>query len=302
MIRSARFDALLAAVLFGAGTPLAKRLLAGVDPLVLAGLLYAGAGVSAAVALLARRGIAKRPTSRHLTWRETIALAGAVTTGGVAAPILMMYGLSATPAGTASLLLNLEAVSTTLIAAAIFAESIRPRIWLGVTLITAAACLLAWRGGAQFGVSSGAVSVVAACVLWGIDNNLTRLVSGSDAMRIVLVKGAVAGAFSLGLATILGSQWPSLDISVKAVALGAVSYGASIALFVRALRELGAARTGGLFATAPFVGALLSVPLLSESPSPIGLAAFPVMGIGAYLLLTESRFGRISLASQRKVD
>src|SRR5262245_41167954 len=284
----AHLEALFAGVLFGAGTPLSKLLLGVLDPLLLAGLLYLGAGIVAGLFLLVRPRDAGSPNRHSLARTERLALAGAVLCGGVAAPIVMMYGLAVTPAGTASLLLNFEAAATTLVAAVAFHEAIGRRVWLAIALITTAACFLAWRSEAAWGVSLGATGIVAACLLWGIDNNLTRMISGRDAMTIVCVKGWGAGIFSLALSLVLGAELPGIKSWAAAIVLGSVSYGLSIALFVRALRSLGAARTGALFGVAPFVGALVAWVFLAESPSAAALASFPLMAIGAFLLLTES--------------
>ena len=284
---SPRVQALLAAVLFGAGTPLSKILLGTIDPLVLAGLLYGGAGLAATLVLawLLRRG---RVGSLRFTLREGLALAGSVLAGGVMAPVLMMHGLHRSAAGTASLLLNVEAVATSLLAALVFHEAVGRRIWIAVALVTAGAIVLAWQPGQPHAISIGLLAVVGACFLWGVDNNLTRLVSSKDPMAIVAVKGWVAGAVSLGLARAIDVDFPPLPISTGALAVGSVSFGFSIALFIRALRALGAARTGALFGTAPFMGALLSWMLLNERPDWGALAALPLMGAGAFLLLTES--------------
>lgn len=284
---SPRIQALLAAILFGAGTPLSKLLLGTTAPLVLAGLLYLGAGLAATLVLawLLPRG---RVGSLRFQPREGLALAGSVLAGGVMAPVLMMGGLARSAAGTASLLLNLEAVATTLIAALVFHEAVGRRIWIAVTLVTAGAALLAWQPGQPQAMSLGLLAIVAACVLWGVDNNLTRLVSSKHPMAIVAVKGWVAGAFSLGVARAIDLDFPSLPISAGALALGSVSFGLSIALFIRALRDLGAARTGALFGTAPFIGALLSWSLLHERPTLAALGALPLLAVGAFLLLTES--------------
>jgi drug/metabolite transporter (DMT)-like permease len=284
---SPRINALLAAVLFGAGTPFAKVLLGTVDPLVLAGLLYLGAGLGAALLLAVRRGVSDVPLVPKLGARERLALGGAVLAGGGAAPILMMYGLRATPAGTASLLLNFEVVATTLIAAVAFHEAIGRRVWIAVTLVTTAACLLAWRPGEPWGLSVGVVGIIGACALWGLDNNLTRLVSTADPMTIVCVKGFGAGTIAFALAAVVGAHVPAVRASVMAIALGSISFGLSIALFVRALRDLGAARTGALFGTAPFVGALISWAVLGETPDATALVSLPLMATGVFLLLTE---------------
>jgi drug/metabolite transporter (DMT)-like permease len=276
-------EVLLAAILFGAGTPLAKSLLGTMDPIALAGLLYLGAGVGAGLVLAVRRHPIAIPRGK-----EAWILAGAVLAGGVAAPILMMAGLRSTPAATASLLLNFEAVATAWIASKVFGEAIGRRAWAATALVTGAACLLVWRADEPWGLSAGAAGIAAACALWGLDNNLTRLVHAADPLVIVGVKGLAAGSFSLVLGRILGANLPRPGIVAAAMLLGSVSYGLSIVLFVRALRELGAARTGALFGTAPFAGAILSWLLLREAPSAAVLAAFPLMAWGAFLLLTES--------------
>ena len=288
---SPRAYALTAAILFGASTPLAKRLLGTVDPIVLAGLLYLGAGLGAATILAARHAFTRTAIAHRSPWlgrRGALALAGAVVSGGIAAPIVMMYGLRETPAATASLLLNFEVVATALIAAAVFGEAIGRRVWIAVGLITAAACLLGWRPNEPWGLSMGVFGIIVACALWGLDNNLTRIVSAMNPMAIVCVKGVGAGVCSLALAATLGAKLPMIRVSAVAIGLGTVSFGLSTALFIRAMRDLGAARTGALFGTAPFFGAVLSWIVFPEVPSGVVLASLPLMAAGAVLLLTES--------------
>lgn len=288
---AAQLSALAAAILFGVSTPLAKRLLGSTSPISLAALLYLGAGLGAALILVVRAAFVRRGDAvraPRLTRRVALALAGAILAGGVAAPIAMLYGLRATPAATASLLLNFEVVATTFIAASIFGEAVGHRAWAAVALITVAGCLLAWRPNEPWGLSAGVVGIVAACALRGLDNNLTRLVSAQDPIAIVCVKGLGAGAFSLALARLAGDHLPSVRIAAAGIALGSVSFGASIALFVRALRDLGAARTGALFGTAPFFGALLSSVVFPERPGGLVVASLPLMAAGAALLLSEA--------------
>ena len=279
----ARLEAILAAVLFGASTPFAKVLLGSVAPLMLAGLLYVGAGLVGALALAMRR----EPRGRSLDAREKLALGGAVLAGGLIAPVLMMLGLAGTPAGTSSLLLNFEAVATALMAGFVFREAIGARIWIAIVLVTSASSLLAFRSGETWGLSWGALAVLGACAFWGLDNNLTRVVSGWSPMAIVAVKGWGAGTFALALAFASGHALPPGRIVVMTLVLGGVSFGLSIALFVRALRGIGAARTAALFGTAPFLGALISWTLLGESPTATAWVAVPLMLAGAWLLVAE---------------
>lgn len=280
-------QAILAAVLFGASAPFSKLLLDNVQPVPLAGLLYLGSGVAAwLLYLIQRKGSQGEQKEARLTRADAPWLLGAILAGGVAAPILLLWGLDQTPASTASLLLNFESVATTLIAVLAFREAVDRRILLAIGLITLAAILLSWTPGA-WGLSLGALGVLGACILWGVDNNLTRQISARNPLIIVGVKGLVAGVFSILLALFIGAGLPDTRTIVLALCLGAVSYGVSIYLFILAMRCLGAARTSTLFGIAPFVGAVLSLVLLQESPQALFWFAVPVMLVGAWLMLTE---------------
>jgi len=281
-------QALLAAVLFGASAPGAKLLLDMIEPIPLAGFLYLGSGVG----LLLFRGI-RRLGSQSVKVEARISkadvpwLAGAVLSGGVAAPIVLMFSLQTTPAATASLLLNFEGVATALIAALVFKEAIGGRIWWAVACITTASLLLSLNLSGQWGISLGALGVLGTCALWGLDNNLTRTISAKDPLSIVIIKGLGAGGFSLILALILQTSFPKPLAVLGAMLLGSLSYGVSIALFILAMRDLGAARTSAFFGTAPFVGALISFLLFRKFPSTPFLISLPIMILGAVLLLGE---------------
>ncbi len=280
--------ALLAALLFGVSTPFSKLLLRTVDPISLTGLLYLGAGLTLGAVLLSRklRGQTAvreaRLTRKDLPW-----LVVAVCAGGIAAPLLLLYGLRATPAATASLLLNFEAVTTALLAVTAFGESVGRRGWAALGLVTLGSALLTLEPGANWAVSPGALLVLAACVMWGLDNNATRAVALRDPLHIATVKGVVSGVFSLCLAVLLGRALPAFGTVVLALLLGGASYGASLVLFVHSLRHLGAARTGALFGTAPFAGLLVSLVVFRELPTLSFFLGAPFAAIGVVLLLRE---------------
>jgi drug/metabolite transporter (DMT)-like permease len=285
---AAILQALLAAVLFGLSTPLSKILLRGVAPIPLAACLYLGAGIGSwllfAFQRLGRHG---RNAEARLSRADLPWLVGAILAGGVGAPILLLLGLNRTPASTASLLLNFEAVATALIAVLAFKESVSRRILWAVGLITLASILLSWNS-AAWGISLGALGILGACFLWGLDNNFTRQISAKNPLLIVGIKGLGAGFFSLVLAILMGESLPSLGSFGLALLVGALSYGLSIQLFILALRGLGAARTGALFGIAPFVGATLSLFLFREAPQTLFWLALPLMLLGAWLMLTEN--------------
>lgn len=277
--------ALAAAALFGGSTPLIKLLVGDISALVLAGLLYLGSGVGlAATRLLRDRGWRPSGLSRaDWPW-----FAGAIGFGGVLGPVLLVWGLTRTGAGVASLLLNLEAVLTAVLAWVVFQEHADRRIILGMALIVAGGIALSWPGGGSAASDwSGPLAILGACLCWSIDNNLTRKVAASDALFIAGIKGLAAGAVNLGLAFALGHSLPAWSLAGTTMLVGWLGYGVSLVLFVRALRELGTSRTGAYFSIAPFVGAALSIALLGEpTPPPFWLAAI-LMGIGVWLHLTE---------------
>jgi len=280
--------AIASAVLFGASTPFAKLILgAGVDPWLLAGLLYLGAAAGLSAAHLVRARLGAGGGEARLARRDWPWLVAVIAAGGIAGPVLLMLGLAATPAATAALLLNLEGLSTLAIAWLVFHESVDRRLLVGAAAILAGAGVLSWQGGpAGFGL--GALLVAAACLAWGIDNNLTRKLSASDPIALALVKGAVAGTVNLALALAGGAAMPGPGLVAAAGVVGFLGYGVSLALFVLALRHLGAARSGAYFSTAPFVGAVLAIVVLGEAPTPALVAAGCLMALGVYLHLTEA--------------
>jgi drug/metabolite transporter (DMT)-like permease len=275
--------AVLAAALFGASTPFAKLLLGQLPPLLFAGLLYLGSGIGLTVLFFARRQSDEALLARaDLPW-----LAGAVFFGGMLGPVLLLGGLRATPAATASLLLNLEGVFTALLAWSVFHEHFDRRIALGMLLIVAGGLLLSWQGSGGLGLPVGSLTVAGACLCWGIDNNLTQKVSAGNPFQVAAIKGAVAGSVNLAVALALGATLPPLRSGAAALVVGFLGYGVSLALFVLALRHIGTARTGAYFSTAPFVGAAVSLLLLREPVGPLFFAAAALMGVGVWLHLTE---------------
>ena len=236
--------ALLAAVLFGAGTPVAKLLLGDVSPWLLAGLLYCGSGLGLGLLRLIRRSPAVR-LHRH----ELPPLVGAVLFGGVIGPVLLMLGLSNMPASGASLLLNAEGVFTAALAWWVFKENFDRRIALGMLAIVAGAVILSVPSGANLGSPWPALAVLGACIAWGLDNNLTRKLALHDATWLAFVKGAVAGPVNLLLAFTLGAQLPAPWSVAAAMTVGFFAYGVSLVLFIVGMRHLGTARAGAYFAT-----------------------------------------------------
>lgn len=277
--------ALTAAALFGASTPLSKVLLDQLDPLTLAGLLYLSAGLGLAALYAARRLLRPWRAEANLSRADAPWLVGMVVSGGIVAPVLLLVGLRATPATTASLLLNLEALTTMLIAWLVTREFVDRRLLTGAVAILSGAVVLGWQGAGTF--SWGAVAIAGACVAWGVDNNLTRKLSHADPVQITMIKGLVAGSVNVALAAGMGASLPAPSALAGGAAVGFFGYGVSLVLFVLALRYLGTARTSAYFSTAPFIGAALSVALLGDALTIQMAVAGLLMGLGVYLHITE---------------
>jgi drug/metabolite transporter (DMT)-like permease len=198
-----------------------------------------------------------------------------------------MFGLTMTPAASASLLLNMEGVLTALLAWFVFRENFDSRIALGMVSIVAGAVVLSWRGEVTVTNILGPLGVIGACLAWATDNNLTRKVALSDPVRIAMLKGLTAGTINLVLALLIGASMPSLVPLASAALLGFIGYGLSLVVFVLALREIGTARTGAYYSTAPFIGAVIAFIVLREPITPVLLISGGLMGFGVWLHLTE---------------
>ena len=281
--------ALLAAALFGASTPFSKTLLAHMAPVTLAGVLYMGSGIGLLACYLVRallqRGDQNKPvalTATDLPW-----LGGAIAAGGIAGPVLLMIGLTLTPASAASLLLNMEGVLTAMLAWFVFHEHFDRRIFIGMLLIVVAGALLSWEQIPLLGVPWGALAINGACLCWAVDNNLTRKVSASDPLQIACIKGLVAGSVNLTIALSMGLPLPEARLALMAGLVGFCGYGLSLVMFVLALRHLGTARTGAYFSAAPFVGAAIALLMPGDAPGALFWVAAALMAGGIWLHLSE---------------
>lgn len=283
--------ALGAALLFGASTPLAKMMVGNMPPLLLAGLLYAGSGFGLLIARFIRDRGWQSPRMKPSEW---FWLFGAITFGGVLAPAALMTGLASVSGSTASLLLNLEAVLTALLAWVVFKEHTDKRMVFGMTAIVAGSVLLALPSASGVPQASaphdsvlGILLIAMACLFWAIDNNLTRKVANVDALFLAGSKGSVAGVVNISLAFGLGASMPEWQALSSSLSIGFLGYGISLVLFILALRGLGTARTGAYFSLAPFAGAALSLFLLDESIASFFWWAMALMAFGVWLHLTE---------------
>lgn len=273
----------MAAVFYALNAPLSKLMLGDVAPRMMAALLYLGAGVGAMYALNWRR---EEPAQR-LTRRDLPYTVGMIVLD-ICAPIFLMLGLRYGSASGASLLGNFEIVATALIALAVFGEKVSRRLWLAIGLITLSSILLSLEGQEGPGFSRGSLMVLLATACWGLENNCTRSISDKSTYQIVTLKGIFSGGGALIVALLSGERLPRMAAALPAMALGFVAYGLSIFMYIRAQRDLGAARTSAYYAVAPFVGALLSLTLTGEPLTGTYLAASALMLAGAALVVGDT--------------
>lgn len=283
---TAVFFAVLAAALYALNAPASKLLLVDVEPTMLAGLLYLGAGTGMFLLGIVRKKAGREPSEKCLTRRDVPYTAGMIILD-IAAPVFLMFGLMRTSSANASLLNNFEIVATSVIALLIFGEKITRRLWLAIVFITVSSMILSFEDRSSLNFSSGSLLVLAACICWGFENNCTRMISDSDPLEIVVIKGFGSGIGSLVIALIRGEALPVPACILTVLLLGFAAYGLSIYFYVYAQRDLGAAKTSAYYAVAPFIGVVLSFILFREIP---GISFFTALGImiaGVYLASTK---------------
>lgn len=278
--------AILAAALYAISAPVSKLLLLDVDPIMMAAFLYLGAGVGMLLmGQLRRKARASKEDSRFS--RSDLPYILGMIGLDIAAPILLMLGLSRTTSANAALLNNFEIVATSVIALVVFHEAVGKRLWLAIGLITLSSIILSFEGEGSFRFSVGSALVLLACVCWGFENNCTRMLSAKDPLRIVVVKGLGSGVGSLLIAFASGAGWPQWRAIPAVLLLGFVSYGLSIFFYVRAQRTLGAAKTSAYYAIAPFISVFFSLLIFRDLPGLPFWLALVIMLLGAVLAAKE---------------
>ena len=277
--------AILAAVCYGISAPVAKILLTNMTPTFMASMLYLGAGLGmVAVNLFQKKRTAEREA--RITKKE-LPYTVAMVILDIAAPILLMLGLTMTTSATASLLNNFEIVATAIIALFAFKEAVGKRMWLAIAFITVSSIILSVEDFSNLTFSLGAVFVLLACVFWGVENNCTSRLSLKNPLQIVIIKGIGSGSGAFLIAIFTGVGTTNILYIAIALLLGFIAYGMSIYFYILAQRNLGAARTSAYYAFAPFVGVGLSFVVFKEMPTPSFLVALVVMITGAYLAAFE---------------
>ena len=275
--------AILAAALYAVNIPLSKVLLEQVAPTMMAALLYLGAGVGL---FLWGAVTGDRKKQAPLTRRELPYTLGMILLD-IAAPVLLMLGLQRTNSANASLLNNFEIVATSLLAFFLFRETLSRRLRLAIVLVTLASIVLGFEGEGSFRFNTGSLLVLAACCCWGLENNCTRMLSSKSSVQITTVKGLFSGLGSLLVALAAGEKLPGAVWIVAVMLLGFVSYGLSINFYIKAQKDLGAAKTSAYYSVAPFLGVVFGV-ALGQRPGGEFYVGLLLMAAATVLLVKDT--------------
>jgi len=275
--------ALLAAALFGISTPLVQRFGVGLGAFSTAALLYAGA---AAVGALSRRHIEREAGLQRAELPRLLAMAAF---GAVIGPVALAWGLQHTSGTSASLMLTLEALFTAVLAWRLYRETMDGRVWTAMALLLAGGIVLVIDQGRSGDTQLwGLLAVLLATAAWGVDNTLSRVLAERDPGQVVLAKAVLGAGAAALLALVLGEPLPSVGAALALFAIGASGYGLSLRFYLLAQRAFGAARTGSVFAFAPFIGAAVAVALGDRSGSILMALGSVLMLAGVLLHLAES--------------
>lgn len=279
----ALFYAALAAVLYAINIPISKILLIDIHPILMASLLYFGAGVG----IFSYSLISKREKQSKLTKRE-MPFTMAMIVLDIIAPILLMLGLKITNSSNATLLNNFEIVATSIIALVVFKEFISKKMWLAILLVTLLSALLSFESIEALKFSWGSILIILSCISWGLENNCTRVLSSKSTFQIVVIKGLFSGLGSMVIAIFLQIKFPSFFLIFTTLMLGFISYGLSIFFYVKSQSIIGAAKTSAFYSLSPFIGSFLSFIILKEAFSSNYLISLAVMISGTALIIFDT--------------
>ena len=280
---TATIFAILAAALYAINFPVSKILLNQVSPTMMAAFLYLGAGLGLFIYQCFTR---KKEKNEPLTKEDLPYTIGMIVLD-IAAPILLMLGLQQTNSANASLLNNFEIVATSLIAFLIFKEAISKKLGFAIILVTIASISLSFEGKGSFDFNTGSLFVLGAASCWGLENNCTRMLSSKSSVQVTTIKGIFSGLVSLIVAFLVGEHIPAIMWILAALVLGFISYGLSINFYIKAQKDLGAAKTSAYYAISPFLGVAFGMLLLQERPGIQFYVGLMIMIVATVLMIEE---------------
>lgn len=277
--------AVFAAAFYALNVPFSKLLLKDVPPTLMASFLYFGAGIGIGFPYLFYW---KREKKEDRLTREDLPYTLGMVALDILAPIFLMLGIRIGSSANASLLGNFEIVATTLIALLLFKEKVSGKLWISILFITVSSIILSFEGSGSFRFSMGSLFVLLATICWGLENNCTRKISEKSTFQIVTIKGLCCGTGSFLIATIIGESLPKITYIALAMILGFAAYGLSIFLYIKAQRDLGAAKTSAYYSIAPFIGTFLAFVVNGEELTAAYFLGLFFMIIGTLFVVADT--------------
>lgn len=287
MKNRATFFAIAAAALYAMNVPFSKLLIDKISPTMMAAFLYLGAGVGMVIFCLTANLFGKDSRGEPLTAKELPYTISMIILD-IAAPILLMYGISMTSSANVSLLNNFEIAVTSVIAFAIFKETVSKRLLAAICLVTISSILLSFEGNGALSFNVGSLFVIAASICWGFENNCTKMLSNKSSEEIVIIKGIFCGIGSFVTALAVGEKIPKASLVIIVMLLGFAAYGLSINFYIMAQKHLGAAKTSAYYSIAPFLGVLFSFVFVGERPKIQFYAALAIMTASTVLMVKDT--------------
>ena len=282
MKKKAILFAILAAAFYALSTPFSKVLMTKITPSFMAGFLYIGAGLGMfLLGFLQRKTTKEIPGSEKITGKDFPYIAGMILLD-IIAPVLLMIALLNSSAANISLINNFEIVATSIIALLIFKEKISARLWIGIVFITMACILLSFESTASFTFTRYSLFAILACIAWGFENNCTKKLSSKDPIKIVIIKGIVSGTGAVIVGLLTKEHFKLTLYILFALLLGFIAYGLSVYFYIRAQKDLGAAKTSAFYAVSPFIGAFISLLLYKQLPNSMFFIALILMAFGSF--------------------
>ncbi|MBR2068602.1 MAG: DMT family transporter [Candidatus Gastranaerophilales bacterium] len=281
--------AILSAVFYGISIPFSKiMLIKGVNPMVLGGLTYLGAGFGLLLFSL-MKSFKKERIFQNPLGKKEFPYAVLMVFFDIFAILFLMYGLSKTNSANASLLSNFEIVSTSIIAFIFFKEKISKKLWFAIILIIIASIILTYEGSTCLDFTFGSVFVLCAYLFWGMENNCTKMISSKNIFETTIIKGVCSGIGSLIIAYFAKCEIPAFNLIFAILIMGLFSYGISVLMYIYSQNKLGAAKTASYFSYAPYIGIFASIIILKELPSFHFLIAFIIMLFAGCLIYKDNK-------------
>lgn len=283
--------AFISAALVGSIFPIAKPILATqIQPLTLSSMTYLIAGFfMLPITLIGKRNKKEKESLKKDDYAILLVIG---LLGGGIAPFLFFEGLKRTTASDASVLEGGELLFTVIIALLFFKEKLTKIGYfgmaitiIGIILISLSSNINSPNNWYNFNLNFGNILIIFSTLCWGLDNNISKIISKriANTAKIVLVKSLIGGTLLLIVSFYLGYK---LNIEINQIPylliLGIGGFGLSLFFFIESLRIIGTLKTIVIFSSSTIFGLILSFFILNEKIGLMQLVATTLVILGLY--------------------